>query len=139
MEAKFDELLGKTLTSIKITGSQNKTADESEEIIFTTDSGDVYRLYHRQDCCESVYIESVTGEFDDLLNTPILLAEEVVSGDAPKDADPGSLDAGTWTFYKLATIKGYVTIRWCGESNGYYSESVDFIRDHNKEKENNGR
>lgn len=95
-------------------------------------------MHHRQDCCESVYIESVVGEWADLLGEPILLAQESTSPHpyrniaeeveaallniVPEPSD----DSETWTFYKLATRKGYVDIRWHGSSNGYYSEAVDF-------------
>jgi hypothetical protein len=84
-------------------------------------------MYHYQDCCESVYVESVVGDLSDLIGSPILQAEEVVqmSGDDASLEGRGD-ESFTWTFYKLATIKGSVTIRWYGGSNGYYSESVTF-------------
>ena len=115
-------LIDEILTNIKI--------NDMEEIIFTCSNGRKFRMYHRQDCCENVRIEDIIGNIEDLLNTPILMAEEVINwGDEPeelKNKREYNEDSYTWTFYKFATIKGYVTIRWLGESNGYYSETVDF-------------
>ena len=79
-------------------------------------------MYHCQDCCECASIEDIVGNIEDLKGSPILMAEEV------SEDDPNACDLGMWTFYKLATIKGYVTIRWYGTSNGYYSVSVNFER-----------
>lgn len=112
-------LIGKTLTKVEnVLG---------EEIVFTLDSGERYRLYHYQDCCESVRINDITGNLDDLVGVPILMADESSSSETPADVPkPEYIESQTWTFYKFGTIKGYVDIRFLGESNGYYSESVSF-------------
>ena len=108
---EFSKLIGKTFSKVK---------QVEDEIHFILDNGKGYKLFHVQDCCESVYIESIVGSLSDLENNPILLAEV-----AESEYTEAS-ESGTWTFYKLATIKGYVDIRFLGESNGYYSESVSF-------------
>ena len=108
----------KTLTAV------NQVGDE--EIWFTTSEGKQYRMFHAQYCCESVTIEDIYGDLADLVGSPILMAEEATSDKNPDGVTERYPDSFTWTFYKFATRKGYVDIRWYGESNGYYSESVDF-------------
>lgn len=107
--ASIRDLLNKTFTKVE-------KLDNS--ILFTSPEG-CYFLHHEQECCEEVWIESIVGDLDDLMNSPILLADEIISN------MEGADESGTYTFYKLATIKGYVDIRWVGESNGFYSETVD--------------
>ena len=117
----IDQLIGKTITAI-IGMEQGE-----DSVVFTCDDGSEYTMYHEQDCCESVQINDVEGDASDLIGSPIVVAEEFSSDDQP--APPGEYDESyTWTFYRLATAKGFVVLRWLGESNGYYSESVDFAK-----------
>jgi hypothetical protein len=115
-------LLGKTLK--EIVGDVN-----SETLEFVADDGKSYRMYHSQDCCETVTINDICGDLKDLIGVPIIQAEESESTERPEGVEPPSAyadDSETWTFYRLATAKGQVVIRWYGSSNGYYSESVEF-------------
>lgn len=112
--AEFGDLKGKILSKVERV--------EYNEIIFTCTDGVRYKMFHEQDCCEDVFIEDVNGDPLDLINTEILVADEKSS---TKDTDCGS---ETWTFYTIRTMKGSVDIRWYGNSNGCYSEKVDFIK-----------
>lgn len=112
----IEELIGKTLVNIENI--------DDEALIFKCSNGEKYKMYHDQDCCEHVAIEDITGDLNNLLNSPLVMAEETT------DEGENRWGTYTWTFYKFATIKGYVTIRWYGESNGYYSESVNIEKIH---------
>lgn len=121
-DEKLSTLIGKTMKSVE-------KVDDSE-VVFTTVDGEKFKLYHSQDCCESVYIESITGDLQNLVGAPILLADESSSTDRPDDVPKPEYEpeSQTWTFYKFGTMKGYVDIRFLGESNGYYSEGVSFCK-----------
>lgn len=133
----ISEIVGKTLTHIGV---------GDDQITFICDDGTKFSMYHSQDCCEHVFIEDICGDINDLIGTPILVAEEITNKDHPFTGKHGETllkakflqgsklpvqdkygcESETWTFYKFRTIKGSVDIRWHGSSNGYYSESISF-------------
>jgi hypothetical protein len=121
MEESIEILEGRTLSSV--------TRDETnDELKFRDTDGVEYVMHHHPDCCEEVRIEDITGDLDDLLNSPILRASEESNYQPQPGQQINSVydDHYTWTFYRISTIKGSVVIRWYGTSNGYYSEEVDF-------------
>jgi hypothetical protein len=120
-------ILGKILTDVSVVVSHGMSlySGREDKICFTCADGTKYVMYHDQECGESVVIDDISGDWDDLIGNPLLIAEAASKSSTDDEKECG--DSQTWTFYRLATIGGYVDIRWLGESNGYYSESVTFI------------
>lgn len=116
-QAEISELQG--LVFSDVTGEVG-----GEEICFHLPDGSYFKMWHSQDCCESVSVEDICGDLSDLIGWPILSASEETSETMPDERERYEDESRLWTFYRLATIKGYVTIRWYGTSNGYYSVSV---------------
>lgn len=106
------DMLGKTFSRV---------VSDGDTVTFQNDEVR-YVLYHLTDCCESVVVEEIIGDLEDLEGWPLLIARE--DHDAEGEELPNE-ESYTWTFYNFATFKGYVTIRFLGTSNGYYSEDVD--------------
>ncbi len=107
----IDVLLGKTITHVQ--GLQVN----SEEVILTTQCGNVYQMGHVQEGDEHISLYSLRGNLDDVLHTPIVSVEE--------DIDDDSCDSPvsrTWTYYRIVTAKGAFSIRWLGISDGNYSD-----------------
>jgi hypothetical protein len=99
------QMLGKTF--VQVSGAVGNF-----DLLFETANGERFMFSHQQDCCERVDINDIVGD---------------LQGKTPVDFNEEDHESVTWTFYKFATRKGYVDVRWLGESNGYYSESVDLF------------
>ena len=112
--AKIEDMVGKVFTSIR---------NEDTELVFEN-ATERFVFFHSQDCCEHVSIEDVCGDLEDLVGEPLVIAEQV-----SQTLWQPAHESVTWTFYKFATRKGYVDVRWLGESNGYYSEGVSLGRE----------
>lgn len=124
MKVEFKDIIGKTFTTVTV-GKERQRICYNEEyrdyIHFNLEgSNGYYKMHHIQDCCEDVYMKQIDGDIEDITNSIIINAEEVTSSTKDDDGE------NQYTFYKIFTAKGDVTISWYGESNGHYSISVDF-------------
>ena len=121
-KVEFKELVGKTFTHV--TGCHK----DSEEIVFETEK-EWYKLGTTYDCCASICVASFDGDVEDLIDTPILEATCEFSELSKQEYEANDNYAKPyWCFYKLKTIKGYVTIRWIEDNNGFYSVDVEFTK-----------
>ncbi len=118
-QVSFSDLVGKTIVTTDF-----QMGDDDHKVTFITGDGCKYVMHHEQDCCEGVGIEEVIGDIADLQDAVVIDAREE-EGEGPEGYEYQD-DSHTWTFYVIQTNKGAVTIRWLGQSNGYYSEGVNF-------------
>ena len=124
----YNQLIGQIATEV-YREFHDKKHDDDERLIIKLENGKSFQFLHFQDCCENVFIEDIVGDLKDLIGSPIFMAEGVSHSseeNMPDDLVRQDEYSYTWTFYKFATAKGYVTVRWLGTSNGYYSEAVEF-------------
>ena len=107
---KLENLKGEILTAVDIFNG--------DEIILTTQSGRRVKIFHEQDCCESVGIEGPEGDWTPLLGKVLL---ECRHESEQFEREYGTETKTTLTFRVDDTT---VVSKWIGESNGYYSEEV---------------
>jgi hypothetical protein len=100
---------------------------------FTLEIDDVnypfVHFYHRQSCCEDVKIEDIVGgKLSELVGQKMYHCELVEQDNEDSSfvakEDVNYITSATWSFLKLNTLKDSITVRWWGESNGYYSETI---------------
>lgn len=108
--AAMPDLVGLTVTAWQ---------QDVEELRVETKENRTFVWKHNQDCCENVEIDDVSGLPSDLIGLPLLVSELTVQ------EGEKNYDHETWSFYRFATERGWVVVRWYGTSNGYYSETVD--------------
>jgi hypothetical protein len=112
---EFSALVGEVLDAVDIDREEN-------QILLTTRSGRRFVVYHEQDCCEQVQIVGQDGSFDKLIGKPLIEARDFAVDTGESEGD---YDSQTTTTLVFRVDDQTVISRWIGDSNGYYSESVD--------------
>lgn len=116
-DCKFEDLLGKTLKSIKFCA--HRDSGLCNVIVFETEDG----IFEMEDSVrpEVCYIEHIDGDVTNSLGLSLSQAEQV-TGDCDMDHD----HEGEYCFYKLSTGNGDVTLRWTVRMGSWYKVKIGF-------------
>lgn len=117
-ELRLKSIINQTITNI-VGANEN-----SDRVEFTLENGKKISMYHSQDCCESVGVEYIEGNIDDIIGETVIEAYEYCEEPEQNNWE-FTPESYTWTNFTIVTKKGKVVIKWLGTSNGYYSESVE--------------
>ena len=108
--------LVKSKTIVEVVGLKK----QEESVVLKLNDKSELEFYHEYSCCENVWLEDFEFSGKSIIGAKIL--DVILVSEKQDDTEWGTM---TWTFYKIQTDKGELFMRWCGESNGYYSEDVD--------------
>ena len=74
LHVDVNDMIGKTFS---------KVTSDSDIVTFSNDEVR-YTLYHNQDCCETVEVEDIIGDLEDLIGWPMLVSREDSNADGPE-------------------------------------------------------
>jgi hypothetical protein len=122
----YKSIIGKTITKTEYKHEEGSGLIEC--FIIYTDTFEKFMWYNSEcslnDC--SIILTRVKGNLDNLLNSPLIKAEEYIEVEELKDKSGDIYEQITWSIVTLATEKGEVVFSWAGRSNGYYCEEISF-------------
>lgn len=120
----FKSLLGKRINGILL-------GNDAWTVVFRTTEGEYFRYDTSNDCCNSVWVNHITGvdavgkgnSFDLLRGALVLGAED--KGWSENRNDEEGYEVIQDGFYTLRTDRGYIDIEVRNSHNGYYGGSFD--------------
>lgn len=120
------DLVGKRVLAVSV----NENRDNAE---VSTDSGEHYNFILRGECCSSSYY-TADAQWQELVGAKVLRIEDRSSDQYMRGEQVERVSewAGAqetehllWYFLVFVTDRGYFTIDWRNDSNGYYSGWVE--------------
>lgn len=97
-----------------------------EEISFSTESGETFRMYHDKVCCDKGHLNGVSGGIGDLLFSPLLLAMQYTAKECYED-EGNFVGSANETAFIFTTEKGSVVISWKGSAGEHGDGSADEV------------